>query len=52
MCEGSYRGDDLLDTVMRGISLSMCLPGKVTFDSSFPPHFFEAYPKPFFGKSI
>lgn len=38
--------------MMRGISLSMCLPVKVTFDSSFPTHFGEAHPKPFFGKSI
>lgn len=36
-CEGSYGGDDLLEAVMRGILLSMCLPGSVTFDFNPPP---------------
>ncbi len=37
-CEGSYGRDDLLDVVMSGILLSMCLPGSVTFDFNLPKH--------------
>lgn len=38
VCEASYGRDDLLDTVMSGISLSTCLPGSVTFDFSLSKH--------------
>lgn len=46
MCEGSYGRDDLLESLMRGTLLSMCLPGPVTFHFRLPsPNTCAAHPK-------